>query len=247
MSTKNTITSIQSSYLRNNQIRTKLLLFIDNEIQSKIKQNNHNLKFICEDEIRIKISFEETFTQKRRNKYVLYSSIITKNRKNINSDKSSSTIDGSSNKNIKKRNQTKRINTYSKICNKKNNHSNEILNNYIYFNEKIYLVKKISRQSSTFLILPKHQNGTEHLKILFNNLKIAKNNKKPIKKIRSIKSISNTKSKLFDLNKDKITPKKSNEIITQKSKKENHYTHSLFRKSHKDNFVINSKYLTSGK
>ena len=57
MATKNISTNIKNPYLRNNKIRTKLLLFIDNEIKSKIKQNHKNLKFNCENGIQVRISF----------------------------------------------------------------------------------------------------------------------------------------------------------------------------------------------
>ena len=62
MSENNINTNVQNSYYKYNRIRTKLLLFIDKEIQSKIKQNNKNFKFNYQDEI--KINFEETFSQK---------------------------------------------------------------------------------------------------------------------------------------------------------------------------------------
>ena len=233
MSIRNTLADMQNSYLRKNQIRTKLLLFIDNEIKSKIKQNTQNVKFNYTYESQFKISFEETFTQKQRNKYVFFTSIIRGNIKNNNSDKSSSTIDNSPNKITKKPYQKKRSSTHSKTLTKEKNRSNEMLNNSIYFKRKLYSIKKILRQSSTFLILPKPKNGAEYLKALCNNLKISKSHKKPVKHVRSN---SITKCKLLDLNKDK-----KNEIITQKFKKENQYTHSLFKKSQKGNLVINGK------
>ena len=62
MSTNYTNINIRNSYFRNNKIRTKLLLFIDNEIQTKIKQNNRYLKYNWEDETVFRISFEENFS-----------------------------------------------------------------------------------------------------------------------------------------------------------------------------------------
>ena len=95
MSTKNIHSNIRNSYCKNNRIRSKLLLFIDDEIQSKIKQNTQNLYFKCEDETQIGITFEETFTHKLTNKYDFSSSNIPILRKIDNSDKSFSTVDDS--------------------------------------------------------------------------------------------------------------------------------------------------------
>ena len=67
MSKKNMDTNIRNSYLKNNLIRMKLLLFIDNEIHSKMKQKIKNLKLNCGDKTQIKISFEETYSQKQIN------------------------------------------------------------------------------------------------------------------------------------------------------------------------------------
>ena len=81
MSENNINTNIQNSYYKYIRIRTKLLLFFDKEIQSKIKQNNKNLKFNYQDEIRI--SFEETFIQKQANKYDFLGSNVQKIKKMI--------------------------------------------------------------------------------------------------------------------------------------------------------------------
>ena len=70
MSTKNTNNISKNIYIRNNRIRTKLLLFIDNEAQSKVKQNNNNLKYNYGDETQIKINFVEAFTHNKTKKYV---------------------------------------------------------------------------------------------------------------------------------------------------------------------------------
>ena len=237
MSSKKMNANIQYSYLRNNRIRTKLLLFIDNEIQSKIKQNNQNLKFNCEDESQIKICFEETFTQKQTEKYDFSSSDLLKSKKNLNSDKSFSTVDDSPKK-IPEKSYKKRCSNHSKTLMKECKHSKKLFDDTICFHKKIYSIKNILRQSSTFLILPKQKKGVEYLKTLCKNLKLSKSDKKSIKRIRSI---SNTKSKLLSLSKDKKNLKKSNEIKLQKSKKDNEYIYSLFKKPQKDSFALNSK------
>ena len=218
-----------SSYFKNNRIRTKLLLFIDNEIQYKLKQNIQNLKLNCRNDNQINL--EETFTQKRINKHFFSFSNIDKIKKNENSNKSLSTVDDSPNK-IKEKSNKKRYIIHFKTYAKEDNYSNKLIN--ISFDKKIYSIKNLFKQSSTFLILQKQKNSFEYLKILCNNFKICKNNKKTVKRIRSINL---KKSKLLDFNK-KIN-KKSNEIKLKKYKKENKY--SLFRKSQKKNNESNSK------
>ena len=230
-------TNIRNSYIKNNRIRTKLLLFIDNEIQSKTKKNNKNLKFNCKNETSFKISFEETFTQKETIKYGFSFSNILITKKNDNSDKSVSTIDGSSNKIIKKSVKKNKSDIKFKSFSEEDNLSNKSLNIIICFREKNYSIKNLSKQSSTFLILPKQKNATEYLKTLCNNLKICKKYKKPTKRNTSI----NIKTNLFDLSKDKKSPKKSNGTKFQKSKNNSQYTYSLFKKPQKRNFVFNPK------
>ena len=159
MCENNINTNVKNSYYKYNRIRTKLLLFIDNEIQSKIKRNNKNLKFNCEDEI--KISFEETFTQKKTNKYDFHSSNVLKIKKNDILDKSLSTIDISPNKNTKKSYRNGKVNTRSKTLNKEDN----CTNNIFCFKKKLYSIKNLQKQSSTFLILSKQRNEAEYLKI----------------------------------------------------------------------------------
>ena len=75
------MSNIQNPYFKNNRIRTKLLLFIDNEIQSKLKQNIQNLKSNCKNENQIKINLEETFNQKPIKKYFFSFQILIKLKK----------------------------------------------------------------------------------------------------------------------------------------------------------------------
>ena len=216
----------KSCYFKNNKIRTKLLLFIDNEIQFKIKQKTNNLKFNCENENQTKISFEETFTQKYKDKYNCFTSSIFKKKKNDNSDKSFSTIDDS-NKIIEKPH--KRGNTHSKTH---YNNPNKLFNNVIYYDKKIYSIKNISRQSSTFLILPKQKKAAEYLKILCNNLKMDKNDKKIAKQFEAISCKNNS----FFLKKIKSTQKSSKVNIPK------YNNHALFRKSQtKNSIILNTK------
>ena len=224
-------TKTKNLYFRNNQIRTKLLLFIDNEVQSKINRNNNNLKFKCENGDLTKICFEETYAHKETKKHDFTFSNVLKNKKSNNSDKSVSTADDTPNK--------KRDNIHSKTISGETAHpNNKILNNIICFNEKTYSVKTASKHSSTFLILSKQKNSAGYLKNLCNNLKICKNEKKPIKKCETI----NLKSKGLNLSQDKKTTKKSNKSKKNpKSKKENKITYSLFRKSQEENCLINPK------
>ena len=240
MSKKNMFINTRTSYFKNNQIRTKLLLFIDNEIQSKVKQNIYKLKFNFEDETRI--SFEETYSQKQINKYGFSSSNILETKINVNSDKSISTIEDSSNKVKKQLYRKGRDNSHCTSINKEGNFPNKLLNNTIHFHRKYYSIKNLSRQSSTFLILPKQKNAVEYLKSLCENLKICKHDKKPVKHTKS----TTIKSKLFNFSKDKKDRKKSNKIKLPKSNN-NVYSYSLFRKSQKENFVSNSKHRISGK
>ena len=72
---------------------------------------------------------------------------------------------------------------------------------------------------------------------LCNNLKICKIRKNPAKHNAS----SIFKSKLFNLNRDEKPPKKLSQVKMKKSKKDNKYTYSLFRKSKKKNSVLNPK------
>ena len=230
-------TDVQKSYSKYNRIRSKLLIFIDNEIQSKIKQNKQNLKFSCNDDIRI--SFEETFIQNQTNKYDFPSSNILKPKKNDNFDKSLSTHDISLNKITKKSCHKKRDYTHSKIL---GYYSSKLINNIISFKKKFYSIKNLSKQSSTFLILPKQKNAAKYLKTLCNKLKKHKIDKKPAKHIRLI-SIS---SKLFDFNKDKKVKKKPNIPKKYKSKKDLG-NFSFCRKSLKGSLLINSKLRIYGK
>ena len=232
----------ENSYCKNNRIRTKLLLFIDNEIQIKIKQNKQNLKFNCEEKSQIQITFEETFSQKEIEKYGFSSSNITKTKKNDNSDKSFSTVDNSSNKNKKKSKQKERGINHPKTFVKEDNLPNKLLNN-VCFHKKIYTIKNLSKQSSTFLILIKKKIGAKYLKNLCYNLKVCKNDKKPVKQCESI----NIKSKLLSLTKDKKAPKNSNKLIIPKSQKSNICSTSLFKKQQKENFIINTKRRNYGK
>ena len=236
MSKNNSKTNIQNSYFKNNRIRSKLLLFIDNEILFKIKQHNNSLKFKCEKETLVRISFEETYTQKITNKYALTSLNILKTKKIDNSNKYFSTIDNSPNKINKKYNQRKRNNIHLKIFSNEDNGSNKSLNNIINFNKKNYSIKNVLRQSRTFLILRKQKKAAEFLKNLCNNLKICKIRKKPAKHNAS----SIIKNKLFNLKKNKKSPKKQNEIKFKKSEKDNKYTNSLFIKSQRKNLIFNS-------
>ena len=102
-----------------------------------------------------------------------------------------------------------------------------LLNNNIRFNKRIYSIKNLSRQSSTFLILSKKTDAFEYLKNLCNSLKICKRLKKPIKYFKSVKS----NAKESDLSNYKKTSIKSNEAKIQKMVKDNIYTYSLFKKS----------------
>ena len=202
----------QNPYFKINKIRTKLLLFIDNEIQSKIKQNIKNLKFNCAEETPTRIIFEETFTHKRTHKYSFSFSNIGETKKINNSCRFFSTVRGSS-----------IVDEY--------NHSIKQSNNSICLHKKIHTIKNRSKHSSAFLTIPKRKNASEYLKSLCNKLKIRKKDKKPNKHNRS----SVIKRKLLDLSKDKKSRKISNEIKLEKSNKNNQYTYSLFRKPQKAN------------
>ena len=238
MSTENTNINIQNNYSKYNLIRTKLLLFIDQEIRSKIKQNNRMLKFNCDDEIRL--SFEETFSQKESNKYNFSPLIIHKKNENYILDKSLSKIGSSSNKINEKSYQKERGSIYSKTL---INYPNQLISNIIYFNKKFHSIKNISKRSNSILILHKQKNAAEYLKNLCNDLKITKNIKKPVIHTRSI-SINN---KFLNLNRDKKASRKSNKIKTLKSKKDVLYNFSLFKKPQKKNFGINPKHRKNGK
>ena len=239
MSDKNLNSNIQKTYFKYNHIRTKLLLFIDNEIHSKIKQNNKNFKFNYENEITL--SFEETFTQQQTNKNDFTLSNI-QTIKNDNLDKSLLLINVFSNKITEKIHQQERGNIHSsKTVSKECNHPNKPLNNIFRLNRKFYSIKNLSKHSSTFLILPKQKRSAEYLKNLCNNFKKSINDKKTTKHIR----VSSISSKFFNLSKDKKT--KKNEVKMQKSRKDNLYTFSLFKKSQKGNFLTNTNNRISGK
>ena len=235
MSAKITNINIQNSYSKNNKIRTKLLLFIDNEIQSKIKENGQKLKFTVEYETEFKISFEETFTQTHTNKYDFYSLNTQKKQKDDNIGKSYSTIDYSSKKISGKLYQNERGIIHSKTLNKEDNLQKKILNNTICFNNKIYTIKNVSRQSSTFLILKKQKNAAAYLKNLCNNLKITKSNKSHTRYSKH----TNINTKFSDSKQNKTSSKKSNEIKIQKSKINKKYTNSSFSKLQNVNAVNN--------
>ena len=239
MTSENTNSNIKNSYLKNNRIRTKLLLFIDNEIlSSKMNRNNEKIKCRYNDDIQFKINFEETFCQKQAFKYDFSSSNIIKTKKSDKIDKSFLGIDNSTNKIITKLNKKERRSTHLKILAKEGDRLNKILNNTVYLNnKKTYSGKNLPRRSSTFLLLSKQKNAAEYLKTLCYNLKINKKDKKPVTKCATI----SLKSKSYNFIKHKKVSKKSAKIKVSESKKNNKHIHSLFRKQQKDNFTTNSK------
>ena len=194
-----------SSFFIANKIRTKLLLFIDQEIQSKIKQNKlkDNLRKYHESKLfnhvktyayQPNIVFMSTINnfdfsnaknkQKRKNSKNSCSTFeITPNNNNILSQTGENSV------NVCDLNFTKRkkISHYNSIC----------------FHEKYYSIKRNIRHSSTFQIYKKPKTDKKYLKDLCSNFKItnkkisynkvnckylinkvSKGNSSPIKKIK---------------------------------------------------------------
>ena len=227
MDTKITYNSI-------NNIRTKLLLFIDKEIRSnKIK----NIKLISKTHqgFTPRIQLEETFSQTKQDE--IYLSFNQKEQDRIklcesskkyietNYNKISNKIIISKFKNHKnKRNEIFHSNFYPKkdieqnnsICleiineykNKKDNlNSNEIFN----LNGKIYSIKSSKKISSVINISDKSTKGEKYLQKLCDSLKITK--PKQIRKRSSVCFYSN-----FSKSKDKLTRLVSFHLLNQYGK-----------------------------
>lgn len=163
-----------SSFFIANKIRTKLLLFIDQEIQSKIKENKlkDNLRKYHESKLfnhvktyayQPNIVFMSTINnfdfsnaknkQKRKNSKNSCSTFeITPNNNNILSQTGENSV------NVCDLNFTKRkkISHYNSIC----------------FHEKYYSIKRNIRHSSTFQIYKKPKTDKKYLNNLCDKLKI---------------------------------------------------------------------------
>ena len=162
-----------SLYSIANKIRTKLLLFIDKEIQSQkknyilpISKNNHEEKNSC-------IIIEEAYSQKKAE--IIFSDLgfLSKTIKNENTKKTFSTCNDTP------------LNT-TKV---------KDFNNIIYLEDKKYSINKKVKPSSTFIIFEKPKIDKKYLKALCGNLKLSKKNFMYSNKPLNVKNIKICSSK----------------------------------------------------
>lgn len=173
---KKKMSTVFSSFFVANKIRTKLLLYIDQEIQSKIKQNKlkNNLQ-----------KYDKTkFSKKNVKTYTYQPNIIFMSSINF--------FDFSNSKNTKNRKSSNKScstceitpNDYNILSQSKNNlvsvhnsglvDSNKIsYHNIIYFHKKYYSIKRNLKHSSTLQIYKKPKTDRKYLKKLCDSLKIS--------------------------------------------------------------------------
>ena len=192
-------------YNRANEIRIKLLLFIDKEVQDKKKEHKITKSNIT-NENEFLIKFEETY---QSSDYFVYPIKVSfhnekdnKLKKTLkNSAFSISTCDASpytinreqkqEQKIIRKSihhktvpENIKNINQFSNFRNSKKNKTitknNDILNTIISFDEKQYSFNMLSRPSSTVNIFLKPKTNKQYLKDLCHKLKISKPQKRKL-------------------------------------------------------------------
>ena len=171
MSPKNNFYSIA------NNVRTKLLLFIDKEIQLQNKNHNHfifNKKNYKEETHCINI--EETYSQKKTE--IVFSNSKLQSKITISKDtiKTTSTC-----------NDTPKI-TNETHC-----------NDEFYLKDKIYSINKEIKPSSTFLIYEKPKTDKSYLKNLCDSLKLSKKYNGSSFMPTHIKNIKNNNNKLNTL------------------------------------------------
>ena len=215
-------------YSKRNNIRTKLLLYIDNEIHIKIK--NKLLPEINIDKInsasQIIINFEETYTQSSN--------------EDISKKKSTSTNDDS----------PKRVKILDEKIKRASTHAGTVkqqLANNIYsinsFNKRAFFISPIKKE----IISPK--NGKKFLKKLCENLKrtekLERNNyRNSNRTIITLRKIQIDDYENKKMNKNKVK-NKSNSLVNfkikkEKKKEEKKQVYSLFRKMKQNNKKENS-------
>ena len=173
-----------------NEIRTKLLLFVDKEIQSKIKQKKlyYNPQY---EEQRNNILYsninktyfhhENTFfissskfEEKASNKEKQLEQIHQRSQKTI-----STCFDTSAPKDLLFQSENLKnipVCYGNQTCKKNFNYIFFPSNNIININEKVYSIKKVLKPSSTFQIYKKQKTDIKYLKNLCNSFKLTKKN-----------------------------------------------------------------------
>ena len=173
-----------------NKIRTKLLLFIDQEIQSKIKQKKlfYNLQNEEQKNIILYPHTDEIYSQHQNTHFVSFSNFEEKTSKNDiklkkirrNSRQSISTCLATPiNKDVSfKSRESKNISVCygNSICKKNFYNYTLAYNNIINIKKNCYSIKKVLKPSSTFQIYKKQKTDKKYLKKLCNSLKIIKKN-----------------------------------------------------------------------
>ena len=179
-----------------NKIRTKLLLFIDQEIQSKIKQKKlfYNLQNEEQKNIILYPHTDEIYSQHQNTHFVSFSNFEEKTSKNDiklkkirrNSRQSISTCLATPiNKDVSfKSRESKNISVCygNSICKKNFYNYTLAYNNIINIKKNCYSIKKVLKPSSTFQIYKKPKTDRKYLKNLCNSFKIIKKNDFPFNK-----------------------------------------------------------------
>ena len=162
-----------SLYSIANKVRTKLLLFIDKEIQCQKKNHNPSFSVTNYEEKTQYIVIEQIYTQKKTE--FIFSSFESKPKilKIQNSKNTFSTCNDTPTNN--------KVNSFNKVVN---------------FENKIYSVNKKLRQSSTFLIFEKPKIDKNYLKFVCDSLKLPKKNCINTFKPTRIKNLKKNSNKL---------------------------------------------------
>ena len=158
-------------YLIANKIRTKLLLFIDTEIQNQ----KHKFLLKNQEQNQIYINFEETYIQKEEKNFFSFSEKSKPLLTEINKNSKKSNPNNAficSNKNS----QSETIGNKNKSCSSNNF---QFFNTNICYHNKKYLLKRNSKISSAMIIKRKQKIDDQFLKNICENLKITSKKQKP--------------------------------------------------------------------
>ena len=210
--------NVLSTFFKANKVRTKLLLFIDQEIQFKIKNNELKNNILKYDKTKFCQNHVKTYTY-QPNQIFLFSmnmfdfSNFKKEKKIADSKKSFSTCeDTPESNNILTQPEENLFNIHylNSSLNKKTSYYDNIL-----FRKKYYSIHQKSKHSSTFQIYEKPKADKKYLKNLCNSLKIPS-------KEHTLTSFNKINCKFLVNN----INKKGNSSIVQKLKKTNkHNSH----------------------
>ena len=210
--------TLLSTFSQANKIRSKLLLFTDQEIQSKIKQNK--LKDNLEKYQKIKLCQYYIKTYSYQTNTVFMSCLnmsdlsnLKKRKKTTNSENSFSTCEITpSSKNLLTESGENLFNVHYLNSSLQKNSS---YYSRIFFRQKCYSIKRDLKPSSTFQIYKKPKTDKKYLKNLCDSLKIPskKNAMFSSSKIKYRVFVNNTNKREFSLVKNLKKKNKNNQHL----------------------------------